>query len=243
MSTALDLITDALKNLGVISGTETPSADEASDGLTALNRMLDSWNAEHLMIYQVQSAIYSLNPGQMIYQIGPSATDFVTTRPQRITNANIILNNVSPPTRTPLDIIDSDQWAAIRQQVIYSSIPQVLYNDNAYPNANLYLWGQPSANLQLELYTWNQLTQVVNLTDDVTLPPGYEEAVLYNLAVRMAPQMGDRAVTAMQAITPLANDAKARVKSMNNLTPKMVSDPAVMSGNGKETRFNVYTGL
>lgn len=241
MSTVLDLITDSLKNLGVISGTETPSADEAQDGLNALNRMLDSWNAERLMIYTISSAAYNLNPGQMVYQIGPGAVDFDTVRPQKIKNANIILTNVSPNTRIPLDLLDDDQWASIRQQQVQSNIPSALYNDGSYPISNLYLWGQPQAGLQLELYTWSLLTGFPDIDQEVSLPPGYQEAVLYNLAVRMAPQMGTRALGALSVIQPLADAAKARVKAMNNQTPLMIADPAVRSNTAK-TRFNIYTG-
>lgn len=239
MSTALDLITDALKNLGVVSGTETPTADAAADGLTALNRMLDSWNTESLNIYTISAATYPLVQGQMIYQIGPTATDFVTTRPQKIKNANIILNT-TPTTRIALTLIDDDQWAAIKQQQVQSNIPQVLYNDGSWPNSNLYLWGQPAAGLSIELYTWQLLTSIANLTDDVSLPPGYEEAILYNLAVRLAPMFD--AMQKAQAIIPLAQAAKARIQTMNNESPLISSDAAAMGQSGIVTRFNVYTG-
>src|ERR1017187_6810782 len=183
MSTVLDLITASLKNLGVLSGIEVPTADAAADGLVTLNRMLDSWNTESLNIYTVSIAAYPLNAGQMIYNIGPTGADFVAVRPQKINNANIILTGTTT-TRLPLDLLNDDQWAAIRQQTVQSNIPSALYDDGSYPNANLYLWGQPSIGLQLELFTWQLLTGFVNLTDPIIFPPGYEEAVLYNLSMR-----------------------------------------------------------
>ncbi len=42
-TTARDLITMSLRSLGVLHSGETPSAEEANDGLDTLNQMLNSW--------------------------------------------------------------------------------------------------------------------------------------------------------------------------------------------------------
>jgi hypothetical protein len=51
MATALDLITDALIELGVVAVGETVSAEDSVLGLSALNSMLDGWNTQNLTIY------------------------------------------------------------------------------------------------------------------------------------------------------------------------------------------------
>ena len=43
MTTARDLVTMSLRTLGVLHSGETPSAEEANDGLATLNQMLNSW--------------------------------------------------------------------------------------------------------------------------------------------------------------------------------------------------------
>jgi hypothetical protein len=43
MTTARDLITMSLRSIGVLHSGETPSAEEANDGLVTLNQMLNSW--------------------------------------------------------------------------------------------------------------------------------------------------------------------------------------------------------
>lgn len=43
MTTARDLVTMSLRSIGVLHSGETPSAEEANDGLDALNQMLHSW--------------------------------------------------------------------------------------------------------------------------------------------------------------------------------------------------------
>lgn len=46
MSTNLEIITDALRLLGVIAETETPSAEQGQHAMGRLARMLESWTEE-----------------------------------------------------------------------------------------------------------------------------------------------------------------------------------------------------
>lgn len=46
MATALDIITGAMRKLGVIEANAQPSAEEAEQGLSALNDMCNAWNAQ-----------------------------------------------------------------------------------------------------------------------------------------------------------------------------------------------------
>ena len=41
MATGLDYVTDALREIGVLAAGQTPSAEDADDGLTALNDFID----------------------------------------------------------------------------------------------------------------------------------------------------------------------------------------------------------
>jgi hypothetical protein len=43
MATARDLITMSLRTIGVLHSGETPSAEEATDGLDTLNQLMNSW--------------------------------------------------------------------------------------------------------------------------------------------------------------------------------------------------------
>lgn len=47
-TTAQQLITEALRLIGAIEARETPSAEDAASGLSALNQMLDSWEKERV---------------------------------------------------------------------------------------------------------------------------------------------------------------------------------------------------
>lgn len=50
-STALDIVKDAMKDIGVLAAGESPSADDSADILRKLNHMVASWELEGLAIY------------------------------------------------------------------------------------------------------------------------------------------------------------------------------------------------
>lgn len=238
VTTVNQLISDSMKEVQAIAAGETPTAAEAQDCLTRLNRMIASWNTERLSIFTIKISAYTLVPNQQVYTIGPGG-DFDDDRPQSIEEANIILNTVSPSTRQPLALLNDLQWSLIRVQNVPNTIPQALYNDGAYPLSNLYLWGYPTGNLQLELYTWQQLSQFTALTQTVSFPPGYEEAIMYGLSVRIAPMFG---VEVSPITTSMAQSSKAAIQRLNLPSPVMVADPAV-AGVGRASEWNYITGL
>ena len=109
-------------------------------------------------------------------------------------------------------MLTDDQWAEIPVKNIQSALPQKLYNDGAYPLMNLSFWCVPNEAVNVSLYMWTQLTQFADLVTDYTFPPGYFEAIIYNLAVRMAPEFGRQ----MQPdVIGLAVAALSRIKTIN----------------------------
>lgn len=69
-STALDLITGALRNINALEAGETPNAQDSADALQVLNDMLESWSVDHLFIFASVENILTFVPGQYQYTIG-----------------------------------------------------------------------------------------------------------------------------------------------------------------------------
>jgi|SRR5581483_267224 len=241
MSSALDLITSALRMLKVVSSDETPSAEDAATGLRALNQMIESWNTERLSIYTISAQIFDLVAGQQSYTIGPGG-NFNTARPIAIQNANIILAQNNPQVRLSIALINDDEWAYISARAIPSTIPRKLYNDGAFPLSTLSFWGVPGSGLQVELFTWQALPTFPSLKAALTFPPGYERALRFNLAVELT---GDFPETQPFAPVALAAQSKAAIQGLNTPNLLMEADPAVMSTNVMSTTrrlWNYFTG-
>lgn len=182
--------------------------------------------------------------GQAIYTTPPADVfpNYLTSnqRPEKIVDANIILNNLNPIVKCPLRIRDKDWWIANSIPSVPTSIPTDLYYDPLFPNGAIYLWPLQNVNYGLELEVWTNLAQFTSLTQQFWLPPGYEDAVTYGLAVSLAPSYGRPLDPTLDG---LAKNAKYKIQLRNSQSPKMATrDSGIPSGRFKGTTWNWLNG-
>jgi hypothetical protein len=231
------LLYPALRKAGVTLGPgRTPSPAQFQDAIDELNRLTASLNCDRLFIYSMARSEYPLNPPKATYTIGFPAdpfddVDFPAERPQMIESANII-SGAGSPLRYPLQVATDLQWAGLTLQSLPGTIPQVLYNDRAYPVSTLYLWGQPAAGQILELYTWARVPEFQTITDVVLVPQQYEDAMVLNLAVRLAPHFQ------LPVNGDVRNDAQ---KSLMRLESINAPQPIAEVGFGCRGNYDVYS--
>lgn len=230
------LIYPALRKAGVTLGPgRMPSTAQMDDALGELQRLVGSLGIDPLFVYAQEILTLPLTSGQGSYTIGQDATgaviaDFDVPRPANITAASILNNGM----RHDIAIATPAMWAGITQSG-QPGWPDVLYNDGAAPLATLSLWPVPSAAMDLELYVWHQAAALVSVNDAVQMPPGYDDAVVLNLAVRLAPQFQRPVDPQVRAD---ARESLMRILSLNAPRPVLSLDGLGSCGCG----FNIYTG-
>jgi hypothetical protein len=235
------LLYPALRKAQVTIGPgRTPSPAQFQDALDELARLTGSLNCDRLNIYSNQRWEFPLQTGQKTYTIGADPTgettaDFNAPRPQGIESANIIYPGGSQEGRYPLALITVLQWSKICMQDLPQSIPEALYNDRAYPLSTLYLFGQPMEGCRLELFYWLLIPTFQSVSDVVLLPPGYEDALVLNLAVRLAPHFQRNAVP--PDVREDAQKALLRLESIN--APQPVLEVGICPSDGG---FDIYSG-
>jgi len=213
--TVRDLIKGSLRLIGVIAGNETPSSDMQTDALASLNEMLDSWSADGVLQYATTREEFALTVSQQQRTIGATG-NFVTTRPTQIVAAGVELNGIE----IPIELINVDQWASITNKDSTSNIPQKMYIEGTFPNETLNFWPIPNTANNLVLYSLKPFSTLTVATS-LSFPPGYQEAIRYNLAKKLAPEYG-RPLDA--AIEVVANDSLALLKTKNTKALYMTSD-------------------
>jgi len=214
------LLYPALRKAGVTLGPgRMPSPAQFQDSFDELNRLIGSLDADRMFIYGMNIQTYPLAPGQKTYTIGrdptsPAPADFDGPRPIGITEANVL---DSGGIRYPVTVMTYQKWAQVRQQDTNGFVAG-LYNDRASPLSTIYLWGQPSAQVSLELYTWHAVPKFCALSDVVLLPDGYDDALVLNLAVRLAPHF-------QRAVDPdVRNEARlALMRILSNNSPMPIA--------------------
>lgn len=188
--TAGGLIYAALRKAGVTLGPgRTPSPAQQKDALDELRRLTGSLNCDRLFIYAEDVYSFPITTGKKVYTWGqvPDSgvtADFDAPRPQLITRANFVDGTV----RYPVDVMTSQAWAAVTVQDLPDTIPGGVYNDRAYPFSNIYFYGQPRSGTSAEFWAWHQVPVYGSEADLVFLPLQYEDALVLNLACRLAPQ-------------------------------------------------------
>ena len=71
MTAPIDIISSALKDIGALAAGETPDPAAAQDAFVMMNRMIDQWSNEQMMVYYKTEIVYPITPGQTQYTIGP----------------------------------------------------------------------------------------------------------------------------------------------------------------------------
>lgn len=232
MATALDIIKRSMRIVGALAAGATPTSDEQTDFLATLNTMLDGMNNDGGLIYQIQEQNFALTSGTGSYTIGSGAT-FDTTRPVKIERA---WTRDSSGADFDLTIIEFDLWADITSKSAEGDIPEFLYYSPGFANGTIYLNPEPGTGRTLYLNTWKVLASIASTGTTVTLPPGYQEMLEYNLADRIAPEFGTQ-------LTPSAERRRQTltraIRKMNSRTPTLSTQIAAMTA---RQSYDITTG-
>jgi len=228
MTTALDLITRSMKLAGVLGSNETPKTNEANDGLNSLNDMLASWSTDVTYVYSVQQQTFPLVTGQAAYTFGPGGN--FPIRPSIIDSAFIRMNNID----YPLMKIESSDYANIAFKG-KANFPQYFFYNQGFPQSTMTIWGTPSiVPADLFVNSWTRLDQFANLTTDITFPPGYQRAIIYNLAIELAPLYG---MPISAEVAKIATDAAAKIRELNLPEPVLKTEIGILVGWGDNRSY------
>jgi hypothetical protein len=215
-----DLIAGSLRLLGLYGAGDPVETEDLNDGLTALNEMLNSWNAQHLAVYTIVPRSHALTGGTGTYTIGDGGT-FAVPRPVKIECAGIVRGN---GLRYPLKLDTSYDFHQIVERTAQARLPLRLYYDNDFPLGTLKLWPIPSQNCTLDLNTWDELSDALTLDDDIDLPPSYQRAIRYNLAVTLSSEYG-KGMQPDQTVIAIAQQSKAELAGLNASNHAGTQDP------------------
>ena len=228
MATALTIITKAMLKAGILTRTEVPASDEANDALDALNDMLASWSNDSLLITSRVTELFNLTPGVGSYTIG-DGQDFDTIRPIKIKEAHINSGLIS---YDPMYLCPDEVYQGFDLKTL-QSIPDTLNYTNAYPYGRINLYPYPSQGYVLSLTSEKELSQFT-LNQTVNLAPGWNRALIYNLAVELCPEYGQE-VSPM--LLKIANQSKGELSKAIMRVRTLDAPPLTQVG-----QFNIYTG-
>lgn len=230
-----DLFKAALRKCsGVIAEGEEPSVELMEDTRLAFNIMIDSWSAERLSVFSTQEQVLTWPAGERIRTIGPSG-NLVANRPVAVDDSTYFKDPASGISYG-LKVINQEQYNKIALKTSTSSYPQVMWVNMDMPNVTAYLFPVPTRDIELHLCSVSELTQISDLFTSIILPPGYQRALIYNLALEICTELG---LEPSKNVKRIANQAKRSIKAQN-FPGDIMSIPTFLLG--RVQRFNIYSG-
>lgn len=217
--------------IGVLASGEAPTASQSSDALDRLNRMIKSWNIEGLLVFKITREEFALTASQSSRTMGTGG-NFNTTRPNKIIRAGVLDGDYE----FPVDILTAEEWSEISDKSTTAQNPSKIYPEGTYPLETINLWPIPTETNSLVLYSRKIINATLALADSLSMPDGYEEALEYNLAVRLAPEYG-------RQLDPLILNTATELKAnlmRQNIKPSYLKSDAAGLVNRKT--FNILTG-
>jgi hypothetical protein len=240
MATARDVVEASLREIGVLAASETATAEDATNSLARLNLFLDTLGTERQAIYTITRSTWNITSGVGTYAVATGQVVNIA-RPVFVDRVGYQDVGVSPPTpEYPLGKLTEQGWQSITEKELTSTLPQAWYYNPTYPNGTLSLWPVPvpSSTLQGVIYAWTAVSQLAALDTAISMPNGYQEMLMTNLALLLCPtfERQPHPVLAKRAADTLAN-----VKRINQRPADLSFDPAALGQNNRR-RYNIQEG-
>lgn len=180
-----DLITDALRKIGVVSEDESATSDQMSNAVRALNRMLKAWQNKGYSLFPVASQTVTLT----------TATNYTMSPVRPIRIHSVRYNNGS--TELPMQELTRQEYDDLPIKTS-TGIPTCWYYDKQREAAKLYIWPvMASVTSETLEITYERELEDVTEASVADVPGEWWDAVVYGLAARL---MDDYSVNAQNVI-------------------------------------------
>lgn len=192
---ARQIITTALRLIGVASAEQSLSADMAQSGLEALNTLLDSWSIEKLLTWTRPRYVLPLVADKGAYTWGlvtgeTTPADIPHPAPVRL---DIALMNIggSPAQEWPVQILTQEEYeSGVWFKDLASSYVEAVYLEDTVPYSVLKVYPVATLPYTLILLPWQAHSPYAAYDAVLDWPNGYARAMQYGLALEIAPQYG-----------------------------------------------------
>jgi hypothetical protein len=176
--TVADIIKDALTKVNVLVAGESPDTADQAACLRALKHMLRTWAARGVRLWLTDEQSVSLTEDQATYAL--------TIRALNVTDAR----RRAGGNDTPLRIYTREEYNRLPNKAASGS-PFAVFVDRGRTSTSITCYPVPDANSESNdtIYVTSklQIQDVTDAAEDIEVPPEWTEALVYNLAVRIAP--------------------------------------------------------
>lgn len=173
------LITDALIEIHVLEENETATAAQTAKGIRWLRRMMRTWNALGCRLWLTDEEVITLAADTATYTLSPRYIGF-----------DYALRRSSAGEDTPIRIYTREEYNRLPNKTA-SGAPFVIWFDRQAASTVATVYPVPSAvGDTIRVQARRVVEDPTAVSETMEVPPEWSEAMMYNLAVRMAPGEG-----------------------------------------------------
>lgn len=184
-STAIELISDARRVIGIHAEEEPLANHEAETGRRILTKMLKAWEADGVGSWILTEGTMALVSADKDYVFGAGGS-FVTV-PFEITQMRVSNDGGAEIEMTQLS---REDYFRLPNRTS-TGFPTQFFYDRQRDNGTLYVWPTPASNDYDVTFTYRRRIMDIDAnTDNFDLPPEWEHAITYNLAKLLLPIYG-----------------------------------------------------
>ena len=184
------IITGALRILGVVSQGQTPDTEQITDAASNLNTLLKSWEVEGLPIWAIKKQSITLVDGTSSYTIGVSQT-VNTAKPLKVYQA--WLHDTTSNVDVPMTLLTQDEYNRLGNKTS-EGFPVNFYYESLRSTGNLYLFPTPDSSAASSKTVVIQyqapFEDFDSASDTPDVPQELLRALKYNLAADLAFEYG-----------------------------------------------------
>lgn len=234
MPTVRVIGTDALTEIGVLAEDEAMNASQGAFVLRRIQNMIDAWAAERLMLAVQTRTVFTLTSGSSSVTLGPSGGTVTMPRPVYLDAVNYLIPASSPGVESPIAIMGRDQYDALSIKGLSSALPMSCFYQTSLTTVlgTLTFWPVVSQNVQIALYAPTAMGVPTDLDSILTGPPAWQDAFMYNLALRLCTPFGVNMQEQCPLLPKMAADAMATVKRPSVMPGLLGVDAALVPSSG-----------
>jgi hypothetical protein len=207
--TVADLIAEARRKIGVHSDEEPLEAQDLQTAMKTLNLMMKAWQAEGVMTWTYTEGTLALAQGDADYAFGSGGA--FTTVPVDILDMRINRGG----NDLPMCRMSREEYFCLPNKTT-QGYPTQWYYDRQRQGGTLYVWPVPDATAGTLKFTYRRPIMDLDAgPNDFDIPQEWFDAVVYNLADRLAENYGLSNTPTGQKVTAKAIQSYQMVKNFD----------------------------
>lgn len=178
LDTASDIITDALRELQILSANRSAKASDMELGRRRLLWMLKEWQDDGCNLWRQAEADISWPAATAVGDLSPDIND--------ITTLDLVTGT---DTTRPLTRWEIGQYNDLPNKAVAGS-PTIYCITQGLTGARLRLWPVPAGIVSLIASYTRVIEDVAAISDNLDVPQKYTRTVMMNLAAALVPAFG-----------------------------------------------------